>query len=60
MVAEGVHSADRTAAQRALEQVQLDLQNRLAPVFERYASAAYRVRVFRELILPAAEIESGE
>jgi cobalt-zinc-cadmium efflux system outer membrane protein len=46
--------ADLTAAQRAIEQVELDLQNRLAPVYERYASAVYRVRMFRESILPAA------
>jgi cobalt-zinc-cadmium efflux system outer membrane protein len=44
-----------TAAQRALEQTELDLQNRLAPVYERYASAAYRVRRYRESILPVAE-----
>jgi cobalt-zinc-cadmium efflux system outer membrane protein len=44
--------AEITAAQRALEQAELDLQNRLAPVYERYASAAYRVRNFREKILP--------
>jgi cobalt-zinc-cadmium efflux system outer membrane protein len=46
--------ADLTAAQRAVEQAELDLQNRLAPVYERYASAVYRVRMFRESILPAA------
>jgi outer membrane protein, heavy metal efflux system len=44
--------AELTAAQRALEQAELDLQNRLAPVYERYAGAAYRVRNFREKILP--------
>jgi outer membrane protein, heavy metal efflux system len=47
--------AEVTAAERGVQQVELDLQNRLAPVYERYASAAYRVRRYRESILPAAE-----
>jgi len=47
--------AELTAAERAVQQVELDLQNRLAPVYERYASAAFRVRNYREAILPAAE-----
>jgi len=47
--------ADVTGAQRALEQTELNLQNRLAPVYERYASSAYRVRHFRESILPIAQ-----
>jgi outer membrane protein, heavy metal efflux system len=47
--------AELTAADRAVQQVELDLQNRLAPVYERYASAAYRVRRYREKILPAAQ-----
>jgi cobalt-zinc-cadmium efflux system outer membrane protein len=47
--------AELTAAHAAVQQVELDLQNRLAPVFERYASAAVRVRRFREKILPSAE-----
>jgi cobalt-zinc-cadmium efflux system outer membrane protein len=47
--------ADVTAAERAIQQVELDLQNRLAPVFERYSSAVYRVRRFREQILPKSE-----
>jgi cobalt-zinc-cadmium efflux system outer membrane protein len=47
--------ADLVAAENAVGQVELDLQSRLAPVFERYASAAARVRRFREMILPAAE-----
>jgi cobalt-zinc-cadmium efflux system outer membrane protein len=47
--------ADLMAAEHAVLQTQLDLQNRLAPVFERYASATYRVRRFRESILPAAQ-----
>ncbi len=47
--------ADVTAAERAVQQVELDLQNRLAPVFERYSSSVYRVRRFREQILPKSE-----
>src|SRR6185369_6446987 len=47
--------AELTAAERAVQQVELDLQNRLAPVYERYASAAFRVRNYRESILPGAE-----
>jgi outer membrane protein, heavy metal efflux system len=47
--------SELTAADRAVQQVELDLQNRLAPVFERYASASYRVRRYREKILPSAE-----
>jgi cobalt-zinc-cadmium efflux system outer membrane protein len=47
--------AEVAAAERAIRQVELDLQSRLAPVFQQYASAAYRVRRYRESILPAAE-----
>jgi cobalt-zinc-cadmium efflux system outer membrane protein len=47
--------ADITAAERGVQQVELDLQNRLAPVFERYSTSVYRVRRFREKILPTAE-----
>ena len=47
--------AELTAAERGVQQVELDLQNRLAPVFERYASSTVRVRRYRESILPAAE-----
>src|SRR5205814_3609280 len=47
--------AELTAAERAINQVELDLQNRLAPVFERYSSSVFRVRRFREKILPSAE-----
>lgn len=47
--------AELTAAERAVQQVELDLQNRLALVFERYASSTVRVRRYRESILPAAE-----
>jgi cobalt-zinc-cadmium efflux system outer membrane protein len=47
--------AELMAAQHALVQTELDLQNRLAPVYERYTSAVYRVRRYRDAILPAAE-----
>ncbi len=47
--------AELTAAQHAIAQTELDLHNRLASVFERYTSAVYRVRRYREAILPAAE-----
>jgi cobalt-zinc-cadmium efflux system outer membrane protein len=43
------------AAQRAVEQTELDLQNRLAPVFERYSNALNQVRRYEETILPAAQ-----
>jgi outer membrane protein, heavy metal efflux system len=42
------------AAERSIQQVELDLQNRLAQVFERYASAASQVQRYRARILPAA------
>jgi cobalt-zinc-cadmium efflux system outer membrane protein len=47
--------ADISAAERGIQQVELDLQNRLAPVFERYASSTSVVRRYREQILPVAE-----
>jgi outer membrane protein, heavy metal efflux system len=47
--------AELMAAQHALAQTELNLQSRLAPVFERYTSAVYRVRRYREAILPAAD-----
>lgn len=43
------------AAERALEQLELNLQNRLAPVFERYSNALNQVKEYRENILPAAQ-----
>ena len=43
-----------TAARQMVEQLEFDLQNRLAPIFERYANARYQVRHYRELILPAS------
>lgn len=46
--------AEVVGAQRALEQLELRLQSRLAPVFERYANARSQVERYRETILPAA------
>lgn len=46
--------AELGAAEQAVQQVQLDLQNRLSSVYQRYASAVFRVKRFRESILPAA------
>jgi cobalt-zinc-cadmium efflux system outer membrane protein len=43
------------AAERALAQVELDLVNRLAPVYERYANAKNQVQRYRGKILPAAQ-----
>lgn len=43
------------AAERALQQVELSLQNRLAPVYERYASALNQVTKYRTRILPGAQ-----
>jgi cobalt-zinc-cadmium efflux system outer membrane protein len=42
------------AAERALQQLELDLQNRLAPTFERYANARNQVERYRTTILPTA------
>lgn len=47
--------AELAAAEQAVRQVELDLQNRLAPVYERYTAAARRVQRYREVILPAAQ-----
>lgn len=47
--------AEVVAAERAIQQLELDLQNRLAPVFERYSTAANQVRRYRERILPKAD-----
>lgn len=44
-----------TAAERALQQLELSLQNRLAPVYERYANAKNQVQKYRTRILPAAQ-----
>jgi len=43
------------AAERAVEQLELNLQNRLGPVFERYSNASNQVRRYQEVILPAAQ-----
>jgi cobalt-zinc-cadmium efflux system outer membrane protein len=42
------------AVEQALRQLELALQNRLAPVFERYANALNQVARYRARILPAA------
>ena len=44
-----------TAAERALDQLELELQKRLAGVFERYANALNQVTKYRAKILPAAQ-----
>ena len=44
-----------TAAERAVEQLELELQTRLAPIFERYASAGNQVDRYHRVILPAAK-----
>ncbi len=43
------------AAERALQQLELALESRLAPTFERYANARNQVERYREAILPAAQ-----
>lgn len=43
------------AASRAVTQLELDLRNRLAPTFERYANARNQVTRYRDVILPAAD-----
>lgn len=43
------------AAERALEQLELSLQNRFAPVYERYKNALNQVEKYRTKILPAAK-----
>jgi cobalt-zinc-cadmium efflux system outer membrane protein len=43
------------AARRAESQVGLELQQRLAPIFEQYSNALNQVKRYREQILPAAE-----
>lgn len=42
------------AAERAVEQVELNLQNRLGPVFEQYSNASNQVRRYQDLIIPAS------
>jgi len=43
------------AAREALSQLELELQSRLAPVFEQYANARNQVARYEKTILPAAE-----
>lgn len=43
------------AARQALSQIELDLQNRLAPIFEQYANARNQVDRYQKTILPAAQ-----
>ena len=43
------------AAERALDQLELSLENRLAPVFERYSNALHQVNKYRSQLLPAAQ-----
>ncbi len=43
------------AAERALDQLELALQDRLTPVYERYANAFHQVARYRTKILPAAQ-----
>jgi len=43
------------AANEAYAQLQLELQNRLAPVFERYTNAKNQVDRYQKTILPAAQ-----
>lgn len=43
------------AAREALTQLQLELQNRLAPVYEQYANARNQVERYQKNILPAAD-----
>jgi cobalt-zinc-cadmium efflux system outer membrane protein len=42
------------AAERALQQLELALQNRLVPVFERYSNALNQASKYRDKILPGA------
>src|SRR5262245_19069779 len=43
------------AARRALAQLELDVQNRLAPIFEQFSNARNQVQRYRDLLLPAAQ-----
>jgi outer membrane protein, heavy metal efflux system len=47
------------AAERARDRLELSLENRLAPVFERYANSLNQVNKYRTQLLPAA-LESLE
>lgn len=46
---------EAAAAERALDLLELELQQRLAPVYERYANALNQVEKYRTRILPAAK-----
>ncbi len=46
---------EAAAASRALDQLELSLQQRLATVFERYRNAHFQVQQYRERILPKAQ-----
>jgi cobalt-zinc-cadmium efflux system outer membrane protein len=48
-------SQEYVAAREAVVQLELDLKNRLAPVFERYANAKIQFNRYQEIILPAAQ-----
>ena len=50
----GQAAAEIGMAQRDLERLELSLQNRLAAVFERYTTAHFQVRQYRDTILPDA------
>ncbi|MES2791194.1 MAG: TolC family protein, partial [Planctomycetota bacterium] len=43
------------AAEQSLQQIELGLQNRLAPTYERYSNARNQVERYRDAILPAAQ-----
>jgi cobalt-zinc-cadmium efflux system outer membrane protein len=47
--------AELLAAQNEVQRVQLDLQQRLAAVFEQYATARYQVEKYSQDILPSAQ-----
>lgn len=45
---------EMVAARMAIAQLELELQNRLTPVFEQYSNSKNQVSRYREVILPAA------
>jgi cobalt-zinc-cadmium efflux system outer membrane protein len=52
-------AAELRAAQNEVERMALDLQQRLAAVYERYASSRYEVEQYRNSILPNARTSLG-
>jgi cobalt-zinc-cadmium efflux system outer membrane protein len=48
-------SHEVAAARQALSQINLELQNRLAPVFEQFSNSANQVKRYQETIVPVAE-----